>query len=314
MTTPAFRFSRRSFLGAAALASAAPAAATGRASRAVRTPSGGPAAGQAPQTSVRSGSLGARVRTMPLAATLDHPQGITASADGGTWYVSSVLRQARKGLLVAFRAADGGVLQRVEVQDGPRYHPGGLGRAGDVLWLPVAEYRRASTSVIQARDARTLALQRSFAVADHIGAVAVTTAGALIGCNWDARVFYEWTADGVETRRVDHLGAARYQDLHWTGETLLAGGLLGDDGVVDTLEWPSLDLRERIVAGKTDRGVVLTHEGLAVAGRELLLMPEDDPSRVFVYAWSGPQAPEVAPQPDPRTAEPEKSLFKKPQP
>jgi hypothetical protein len=317
MTTPAFRASRRSFLAVAALAAAAPTAAAaaptaaaGRTGRAVRIPPGGPAAGQAPQTSVRSGSLGTLLRTVPLAATLDHPQGITASADGGTWYVSSVLRKEQKGLLVAFRASDGSVVQRVEVQDGPRYHPGGLARSGDVIWVPVAEYRNASTSVIQARDARTLALQRSFAVADHIGAVAVTTAGALIGCNWDARVFYEWNFDGVETQKVDHLGAARYQDLHWTGETLLAGGLLGDDGVIDTLEWPSLDLRERIVVGKTDRGVVVTHEGLAVAGKELLLMPEDDPSRVFVHAWAGPQAPEPAP----RGTEPEKSLFKKPRP
>jgi hypothetical protein len=310
MTTPAFRASRRSFLAVAALAAAAPAMAVGRPRSAARTAPGGHMADFARQTSVRSASLGTLVRTVPLAGTLDHPQGITASADGATWYVSSVLRKEQKGLLVAFRASDGGVVQRVEVQDGPRYHPGGLSRSGDVIWLPVAEYRRASTSVIQARDVRTLALQRSFAVADHIGAVAVTTAGALIGCNWDARVFYEWNFDGVETQKVEHLGAARYQDLHWTGETLLAGGLLGDDGVIDTLEWPSLDLRERIVVGRTDRGVVVSHEGMAVAGRQLLLLPEDDPSRVFVHAWAGPQAPEPAP----RGTEPEKSLFKKPRP
>jgi hypothetical protein len=310
MTTPAFRLSRRAFLAVAAAAAAAPEAASGHPRRAAGTASGATAAALARQTSVRSGSLGTLVRTVPLATTLDHPQGITASADGAIWYVSSVLRKEQKGLLVAFRAADGSVVQRVEVQEGPRYHPGGFGRFGDVLWLPVAEYRRASTSVIQARDAGTLALQRSFAVADHIGAVAVTTAGTLIGCNWDARVFYEWSVDGAETQKVEHLGAARYQDLHWTGETLLAGGLLGEDGVIDTLEWPTLDLRERIVVGKTDRGVVLTHEGLAVAGRQLLLMPEDDPSRVFVHAWAGPQAPE----PLPRSTEPEKSLFRKPQP
>lgn len=261
-----------------------------------------PFAAAAQPVSVRSGSLGALARTVTLNAVLDHPQGITASADGATWLVTSVLRKEQKGLLVAFRASDGSVLQRVEVQEGPRYHPGGLSRLGDAVWLPVAEYRRASTSAIQCRDASTLALRTSFPVADHIGAMAVTT-GALIGCNWDARTFYEWTFEGKQSRIVEHDGSARYQDLHWTGEALLAGGLIGDQGVVDLLEWPSLDLRERIVVGRTDRDVVLTAEGMAVSGSELLLMPEDDPTRVFVHAYTGTPPPA-----------PEKSLFRRPVP
>jgi hypothetical protein len=266
------------------------------------------------QVSVRSGSLGARLRTVTLGGVLDHPQGITASADRATWFVTAVLRKEQKGLLVAFRAADGGQVQRVEVQDGPRYHPGGLGRLGDTLWLPVAEYRRASTSVIQGRDARTLAVRSSFPVADHIGAVAATSA-ALIGCNWDARTFYEWTIEGQQSQVVQHEGAARYQDLQWTSDGLLAGGLLGDQGVVDLLEWPSLDLKERIVVGQTDRGTALTAEGMAVAGNELLLMPEDDPSRVFVHTWAGASASESAPpSAPPRNTEPEKSIFKRPVP
>lgn len=263
-----------------------------------------------PQVSVRSGSLGAHVRTVTLNGVLDHPQGITPSADGATWFVTSVLRKERTGLLVAFRASDGMLLQRVEVQDGPRFHPGGLGRLGDALWLPVAEYTRASTSVVQCRDAKTLAVRSSFPVADHIGAVAVTS-GALIGCNWDARSFYEWTFDGAQSRAVEHDGSARYQDLHWTPAGLLAAGLIGDQGVVDLLEWPTLDLRERIVVGRTDRDVVLTSEGMAVSGAELLLLPEDDPSRVFVHKWAGTSLPETAP---PRPNEPEKSLFRRPVP
>jgi len=267
------------------------------------------AAARQPVT-VRSGTLGAAVRTVTLNAVLDHPQGITATADGATWLVTSVLRKEQKGLLASFRASDGSLLQRVEVQDGPRYHPGGLGRAGDAVWLPVAEYRRASTSVVQSRDVKTLALRSSFPVADHIGAVAVTS-NAVIGCNWDARVFYEWTFEGTQSRVVEHDGSARYQDLQWTGDALLAGGLLGDQGVIDLLEWPTLDLRERIVVGRTDRKVALTNEGLAVSGRELLLMPEDDPSRVFVHQWLGVAVSEVTPK---SPGEPEKSLFNRPVP
>ena len=271
----------------------------------------GPRRTSARQSAVRSGTLGPLRRTVQLRATLDHPQGIASSPDGDTWFVSSVLRREKTGLLAAFRASDGAQLQRVEVQDGPRYHPGGLSRRGTSLWLPVAEYSRYSTTVMQERDAGTLALRSSFPVHDHVGAVAVTPTG-LIGCNWDARVFYEWASDGVEARRVPHDGAARYQDLQWMAEGLLASGLLGDTGVIDRLDWPSLDLRERIVVGATDRGVVLTHEGMAVAGQDLLLMPEDDPTRVFVHAWTGVAvASDEPPRP---SSEPAKSLFRRPPP
>lgn len=265
------------------------------------------------QETVRSGSLGPRRRVVTLGATLDHPQGLAASADGTTWYVSAVHRKEQKGLLAAFRAADGALVRQVEVQEGARYHPGGLGRLGDTLWLPVAEYRRASTSVVQARDASTFGLRSSFGVDDHIGAVAVTAQG-VIGCNWDARVFYGWTTDGRQTQRIEHLGAARYQDLQWMGDALLAGGLLGDSGVIDRLGWPSLDLEERIVVGTTDRGVVLTHEGLALSGDEVLLLPEDDPSRVFVHEWTSPKVvPDASAPAIPAASpnEPEKSLFRK---
>lgn len=270
------------------------------------------------QETVRSGTLGRRRRVVTLAATLDHPQGIAASGDGTTWYVSSVLRHAQKGVLAAFRAADGSLVRQVEVQDGARYHPGGFGRHGQALWVPVAEYRRDSTSIIQARDAGTLALTSSFTVNDHIGALAGSAHG-LIGCNWDARVFYAWTFDGRQTERVEHLGAARYQDLHWMGDALLAGGLIGQTGVIDRLGWPSLDLEERIVVGATDRGVVLTHEGLTLVGDEVLLMPEDDPVRVFVHEWTSARAvPDAAPAAPaasgPSATEPEKSLFRKPKP
>ena len=265
----------------------------------------------AQQVSVRSGSLGGLLRAVVLGGVLDHPQGITPSADGATWFVTSVLRKEQKGLLAAFRASDGGQVLRVEVQDGPRYHPGGLGRLGDTLWLPVAEYRAASTSVIQGRDAKTLAVRSSFPVTDHIGAVAATST-ALIGCNWDARKFFEWTLDGRQAQAIEHDGAARYQDLQWTTDGLLAGGLIGEQGVVDLLDWPSLDLKERIVVGTTDRGIVLTAEGMAVRGSELLLMPEDDPVRVFVHKWAGATVSEATPPPS--QTEPEKSLFKKPTP
>lgn len=51
--------------------------------------------------------------------------------------------------------------------------------------------------------------------------------------------------------------------------------------MVDVLGWPSLALVHRVHVGRTDRGGVNTHEGLAVTGDAVLLLPEDDPARVF---------------------------------
>ncbi len=231
----------------------------------------------AQQVSVRSGSLGPLIRTVTLNGVLDHPQGITTSADGATLFVTSVLRKEQKGLLVAFRASDGMLLQRVEVQDGARYHPGGLGRLGDALWLPVAEYRRTSTSVVQCRDVKTLAVRSSFPVADHIGAVAVTS-GALIGCNWDARVFYEWTFEGKESKVVEHDGCRAVP-----GSALDGGGpprrrpdrRPGRGGPARmALARPARAHRRR-----QDRPRRRSHgrKGWPCRGTELLLMPEDDP-------------------------------------
>ena len=40
-------------------------------------------------------------------------------------------------------------------------------------------------------------------------------------------------------------------------------------------------LQKRIVAGKTSRGVTLTHEGMAIANGRIYFVPEDGPSRVL---------------------------------
>ena len=54
-------------------------------------------------------------------------------------------------------------------------------------------------------------------------------------------------------------------------------------GAVDWLEWPSLRLERRVHAGKTDRGVPYTNEGMAVREDRVFLLPEDGPSRLFEF-------------------------------
>ncbi|MBI1356886.1 MAG: hypothetical protein GC160_21310 [Acidobacteria bacterium] len=223
--------------------------------------------------------------TIPIQAALDHVQGIDVR-DGRLW-VTSVDRERERGLLHRFELPSGRLLHQTEVQRGECYHPGGIALDGDSIWVPVAEYRPRSSALMQRRRSDTLELEASFPVADHIGCVAAD-AGRLIGGNWDSELLYEWTRQGKEIARKSRLSEARYQDLKLSEGLLVASGNLSrEQGVVEWLSPITLEPLRRIVAGKTDRGVLYTHEGMAVRDGRLYLLPEDGPSRLFVFRLAG---------------------------
>ncbi len=220
-------------------------------------------------------------QTIPLDGPLHHVQGIDLERE--TLWVSSVDKERRTGHLFSIALPSGKIQQQTEVQDGPRYHPGGLSVDGEDLWLPVAEYRRASTTQIQRRDKRTLRLLQSFQVADHIGCIAAAP-NKLYGGNWDSLDIYEWSKKGAASNKRTNTTGTRYQDMKFAANRLIASGLRSKtQGAVDFLDPQSLDLRRRIELATTDRGVVFTNEGMTIKGNTLYLLPEDDPSRLFLF-------------------------------
>jgi hypothetical protein len=220
-------------------------------------------------------------RVLELKGTTYHVQGI--DLDGNRVWVTSVDSGARKGYLHEFSLVDGKMLRSVEVQDGARFHPGGISVDATSIWLPVAEYRRASTSVIQRRNKQTLELESQFTIRDHIGCIAAH-GEELIGGNWDSRKFYVWNRHGEVLRTLSNPANTAYQDLKFQGQQLVGSGLLPDrTGAVDWLEFPSLRLEKRVKLGNTDRGVPFTREGMAIRDGELVLLPEDGPSRLFFF-------------------------------
>ena len=65
---------------------------------------------------------------------------------------------------------------------------------------------------------------------------------------------------------------------------LVASGLLPDhNGAIDWIEFPSFRLLKRLNFGSTERHTPFTREGMAIRGKQLLLLPEDEPSRLFVF-------------------------------
>jgi len=218
---------------------------------------------------------------LELKATLHHVQGI--DIEGRSLWVTSVDRETKRGFLHLFDAKTGELIRQVEVQDGERYHPGGIALDGDAIWLPVAEYKRASSSVIQKRDKRTLALLRSFPVSDHIGCIAAGR-GRLIGGNWDSRDLYEWDLSGLQIGKRTNPSRTSYQDLKRRGRYLIGSGPTGPSaGLVEWMDWPSMRVVKSLSIGKTDRGVRYANEGMTVRGRRIYFLPEDGPSRLFVF-------------------------------
>jgi len=220
-------------------------------------------------------------RILNLNGSTYHVQGI--DFDAQVLWVTSVDSSRRKGYLHEFALDRGSLLRSVEVQDGERFHPGGISADASSIWMPVAEYRRDGSSVIQRRSKRTLEVEFEFPVHDHIGCIAVTP-DLLIGGNWDARKFYVWNHRGELLREAGNPTENAYQDVKFASQGLVASGLLPDhSGAIDWLELPSFRLKRRIRMGKTDRGEPFTREGMAIRGSELLLLPEDSPSRLFVF-------------------------------
>jgi len=91
-------------------------------------------------------------------------------------------------------------------------------------------------------------------------------------------------------RVVRNPSATRHQDMKFVGDRLVAGGALTPwSGAVDWIDWPSLTVTRTLRAGAIGpirpigRGGPYTGEGMAIEGRDLYLVPEDGPSRMFHF-------------------------------
>jgi hypothetical protein len=221
------------------------------------------------------------ISVLELKALTQHVQGIEFN-ERQLW-VTSVDKPNQKGWLREFSRDTGELTRQVEIGEGIRFHPGGLSTDGASLWIPVAEYRPKSSAVIQKRSQRTLDVELKFEVADHIGCIAVTPE-FLIGGNWDSKEFYVWDHQGRLIRKIATPTDNGYQDMKFDANQIVASGILADKtGAIDWLDFPSFRLIKRVKAGNTDRGVLFTREGMAIRGKQLMLLPEDDASRVFVF-------------------------------
>lgn len=231
----------------------------------------------------------ARARgSLKLEGEVFHVQGLEIA--GGHIWVTSVDQANRKAYLHQFDRATGKFQRRLEVSEGKRFHPGGISVSNASIWVPVAEYRPDSSTVLVEIDAETMVVRRKIHVADHLGCVAVS-GRTLVAGNWNSRLLYVFDLGKTAPPRVvSNPSSTQYQDMKFVGRHLVAGGSRTLwSGTVDWIDWPSMKIVRTLRSGAVGlarpfgRGGAYTGEGMAVEGRDLYLLPEDGPSRVFRF-------------------------------
>lgn len=229
-----------------------------------------------------------KIGSIHLDGQLFHVQGV--EIDGGNVLVTSADLKHRRGYIDEFDRFSGKFVRRLELTDGIRFHPGGISISGRSIWIPISEPRPHSTSVLVEIDADTFAVRRRIAVADHLGCVAASDRQLIAG-NWNSTMFYIFDLNSAGLPRThSNPTLTRYQDIKFVGNELIASGQLGRHrGTIDWIDPASMRLIKSLRAGTLGRDWPFSHaraytaEGMALQGRDLYLVPEDGPSRLFHF-------------------------------
>ena len=276
-------------------------------------------------TAITRDSSWTLVASTPVGFDAHHPQGLAKV--GESFFVSSVEvtvrtrrlaqpaggldRDAGEGRGHLFRIdAAGRLAADLRIGEGAVYHPGGIDYDGRHLWVPVAEYRPNSRSIVYRVDPRTMRATEVLRFADHLGAVVHDTDdGTLHAVSWGSRRFYRWTLDRdgratgadvppdrLRTPNPSHY--VDYQDCQYVGARRMlctgiaeirAGGSapfqLGGLDLVNLGD--GRPLFQVPVALRTPAGVSMTRNAAwfepGATGVRAYFMPEDDRSTIYTY-------------------------------
>lgn len=252
-----------------------------------------------------------KVSEIPIQFDTHHPQGMIIRENRvffTTVFVISRVANIGKGYLYETNF-EGEMVREREVGEGAMYHPGGIDFDGSNIWVPVAEYRPNSRSIVYRIDPDTFETEEVFRFNDHLGAVAYNREeNTLWAVSWGSRRFYTWRVDdegAVENpdepkSAVNGSHYVDYQDCHYVGEGFaLCGGLnaytivqnpqihfaLGGLELVDLGK--NRALHQLAVPEWVEPRTVMTRNPFyyELRGRWLrfYFMPEDRSSKIYVY-------------------------------
>jgi hypothetical protein len=245
-----------------------------------------------------------------------HPQGMTRIGD--LYYMSSVEiiektvkydqprdgydRTPGKGVghLFVFDK-QGKLVKDIRLGEGHMYHPGGIAFDGKFIWVPVAEYRPDSHSIIYKVDPETMKAEEVFRVNDHIGGLVHDISGKLTGVSWGSRKFYQWNEKGQQLRIKNNPSHfIDYQDCESVdqGKTVCSGiSVLPNPtdntkpyelGGLALLDTKTLNIIHEVpVTEFSPQGHVITRNPVYLEnsdqGLRLYAVPDDDHATLLVY-------------------------------
>ncbi len=264
-------------------------------------------------TALTRSSVWKLVASVPIAFRTFHPQGMVKI--GETFFVSSVEvrdRAAGKGIGHLYKIdRAGNLVADLTLGEGNIYHPGGIDYDGTSIWVPVAEYRPDSRSIVYRVDPQAMKATEVLRFADHIGAIVHNTDDhTLHGVSWGSRRFYRWTLgrDGTVTNgstppeRLRTLNTSHYldyQDCKYAGtRRMLCTGVtemrqpsaaspfrLGGIDLIDLAD--GRPIHQVPVLLWTTSGLDMTHNPVwlepTATGLRGYFMPEDEKSTIYVY-------------------------------
>jgi len=266
------------------------------------------------------------VTSIPVDFPTHHPQGMVKI--GETFYVTSVEikvpttrfpkpvdgydRDTGQGIGHLFKIdKTGKLLADLPLGEGTMYHPGGIDYDGTSIWVPVAEYRPDSRSIVYRVDPARMQAAEVFRFADHIGALVHNTdENTLNGVSWGSRRFYRWTLDKQgnvtnadtppdQLRVINISHYIDYQDCKYAGgRRMLCTGVTElrqrPDampfrlGGLDLLDLPGgRPLHQVPVLLWTADALDMTHNPVWIeatgTGLRGYFMPEDNTSTIYIY-------------------------------
>ena len=267
-----------------------------------------------------------QVAAIPLGFDTQHPQGMVKIGDD--FYVSSVEiktptkrfaqlqdgydRDTGEGVGHLFKIdKTGKLLSDTVLGEGSIYHPGGIDFDGRFIWVPVAEYRPNSRSIVYKVDPATMKPVEVFRYGDHLGGVVHNTDDRTLNLvSWGSRRFYRFALDGdgrvtnagipaEQLRKANRSGYIDYQDCKYLGRSeMLCSGLNNYQMKKDGPRFPLggfeiVDLNsDRVVSQMpielwTESGLPMTQNPFWIeataTGLRTYFMPEDGKSTLYIY-------------------------------
>jgi hypothetical protein len=277
-------------------------------------------------TKLSRGTQWKPVSAVPINFLTHHPQGMVKIGD--TLFVSSVeIKEPTKRFPQPVDGYDrdtgvgvghlfkidmkGNLIADITLGEGTIYHPGGIDFDGKHIWVPVAEYRPNSRSIVYRVDPETMKAEEMFRFPDHVGGVVHNTDDkTLHGVSWGSRRFYRWSLDatGKPTNASENPEKLRalntshyldYQDCKYAGKSrMLCSGVtemritpeaapfrLGGLDLVSLAD--GRPIFQTPVLLWSASGFDMTHNPVWMepsdAGIRGYFMPEDDKSTLYIY-------------------------------